>query len=980
MPRPGDIPLSVSVPRSESASASTSTRPKFSIIIPLEFHRGQAERCLQAWCADQTFPHEQFEVIVACPEGFPERESASLRAQLRAHDRFLIFPHRHDIALCDVAAREAVGEVLFFTESHVYPEADVLEVAERQMRAHPVWAGFSCRSVPITHNLLSQIEADLYDQDIQFGMLIHPWRKVLDQCFVIHRRAYFDAGGFESQYGHFAEWLLAARLYQRGYRIGYVPEARLHHYYIGELSDWIEFTEDFADGHMLYLSQAPAGPELPLFEEVPEWSARQQYRRSTARHMARMLWCELGFEQQAPPPPSGSPSPRADFSTQTQTQIDAETGTNTNTSTRRRNLFTACLRWYACSLLGAWRIIIPAWLGRWRTELALRWHLRRGNRDRAMQAYHACWSQLVALRRGHFLRRWARREEAKSSSRKGTAEMWRHQRRFPGLSTAPAGVGFHLGELAPSLGETLRWSQPAAYVELPLLKARYHIDLRWLPLEVTPRVRFYLNEQPIPEADLQWRGDGYEIRVKSPSRGLQRLGWVCTPCHAPQDARVLGLAVRSITWCRDKAEPVPVSQSASASASTPATPSLFFLHIRKTAGVSLRDVLINRFPAADAPFFLAHIPGNAGRSPEAHPLVTGHVHYGYTKKFRQRPAVFTMLRQPLMRARSAYTFFRGHDEAKLNELKTELSAEEYAERVEFLSKARQCGTLGEFLQREPTLAKTHLCNVQTRQLLDEVVIGDLDESHFAQALRNLEACDVIGLVERVPESIALLEHRLGWEGLGPVLHQNVTRDRLTKEQVDGTALDLLMSWNALDERLYRHAEAIFNEHLREMHAASVPSRSSAVSTASFRHLSDAASFTPAQPVHGYGWYPREQANGRWLCWMGVADHAWIDLRPQTLRDSHLTCTFPFHISALCLDLLQIQVNGIPVEPRRRRAPEPPHEEIFECHVPATLLQLNPDRVRLTFICRDRHRLCDLHAGNPDHRYLSVALGSVRLVE
>ncbi|QIF02029.1 sulfotransferase family 2 domain-containing protein [Roseimicrobium sp. ORNL1] len=946
---------------------SAAARPKFSVIIPLEFHRGQAEKCLQAWCADQTFPQEQFEVVVACPEGFPEQERHRLREQLRAHDHLLVFPQRHDIALCEVAAREAVGEVLFFTESHVYPEADVLEVAEREMRAHPLWAGFSCRSVPITHNLLSQIEADLYDQDIQFGMLTHPWRKVLDQCFVIQRRAYFAAGGFESQYGHFAEWLLAARLYQRGYRIGYVPEARLHHYYIGELPEWIEFTEDFADGHMLYLSQTPAGPELPLFEEVPEWSARQHYRRSAARHMARLLWRELGFEKQAPLPPLPSSSPQADA------EADASKSTTKSESTRRRNLFTASLRWYACSLLGAWRIILPAWLGRWRTELALRWHLRRGNRDRAMQAYHACWSHLVALRRGHFLRRWARREELKTSSRKGTPEMWRHQLRFPGLSTAPAGVGFHLGEPAPSLGETLRWSEPAAYVELPLQKAGYRIHLRWLPLEVTPRVRFYLNEEPIPQENLEWRGDGYDIRVKSPSRGLQRLGWVCTSYEAPQDPRALGLAVRSLTWRRDKAEPTPAPASAASA------PSLFFLHIRKTAGVSLRDIFINRFPAADAPFFLAHVPENASRSPEVHPLVTGHVHYGYIQQFRQRPAVFTMLRQPFSRALSAYTFFQGHDQAKLDELKAELSAEEYAERVAFLTRARECGTLGEFLQREPALAKAHLSNVQTRQLLDEVVAGDLDESHLAQALRNLGACDVIGLMERVPESIALLEHRLGWEGLGPVLHQNVTRDRLAKEQVDGDGLETLMSWNMLDVRLYRYAEALFNIHLREMHAASGLSHSSVPAPSSFRHLSDASSFTPAQPVHGYGWYPRERAHGAWICWMGVADHAWIDLRPPALRDSHLTCTFPFHISALALDLLQIQVNGIPVEHQRRRAPEPPHEEIFECHVPATLLQLNPDRVRLTFICRDRHRLCDLHAGNLDHRYLSLALGKVELV-
>ena len=59
----------------------------------------------------------------------------------------------------------------------------------------------ACHSVPITNNLLSKVEAEWYGRDIEFGMTEHPWRKVLDQCFVVRRSAYFQAGGFDPASG-----------------------------------------------------------------------------------------------------------------------------------------------------------------------------------------------------------------------------------------------------------------------------------------------------------------------------------------------------------------------------------------------------------------------------------------------------------------------------------------------------------------------------------------------------------------------------------------------------------------------------------------------------------------------------------------------------------------------------------------------------------------------------------------------------------
>jgi hypothetical protein len=105
------------------------------------------------------------------------------------------------------------------------------------LRQHPEWSGFSFRSVPITHNLLSEIEAQMYGSDIERNMADHPWLKVLDQCLVVTRDGYRDAGGIEPEFGHFAEWLFAARLHRAGKTIGYHAGPAIHHYYVGDLRD-----------------------------------------------------------------------------------------------------------------------------------------------------------------------------------------------------------------------------------------------------------------------------------------------------------------------------------------------------------------------------------------------------------------------------------------------------------------------------------------------------------------------------------------------------------------------------------------------------------------------------------------------------------------------------------------------------------------------------------------------------------------------
>ena len=457
--------------------------------------------------------------------------------------------HRHhDMDLCAKAAERARGEVLFFTESHCLPEPETLARADEVARQNPEWAGFSCRSVPITSNLQSEIEADLYGRDIEFGMNEHPWRKVLDQCFVVRRPEYFQTGGFDPEFGHFAEWLIAARFYDLGLKIGYAPTVRIHHVYIGDFGEWHHFTADFVQGQMAYLALEPSDPLMTMFDEVPEWSRRHMLRRDVARRVSRMLLRDLRRSIR-----------------------DGGTETADGRLSALRHWHWRLLRsWLVRAVAGHSVVLTQAQLRRLSTRLALRVDLLLRNQARAEEHLGRCCEAIATVERTRFLRTWARNLERDKASCPSLDDapaddsgLWK-----PGRLDEEPGVGFHAASGAGA--EAIRWSEPAAYIELPLAAGRYVIKLNWLfrtAVNSGPDLRFYLDERPVPSKDVFIRQDHVELRVDVPeSASPPRLGWICAAHRAEGDDRALGLPVVSLAWTREDARTSYMDERATAEA------------------------------------------------------------------------------------------------------------------------------------------------------------------------------------------------------------------------------------------------------------------------------------------------------------------------------------------------------------------------------------------------------------------------------
>ena len=473
--------------------------PLLSIIIPLEFHRGQWDRAWQGW-QSQTLDRANFEIILMVPPDFPDRDKLAELADLA---RLEYSHHSHDIDLCAAGAAKARGKFLFFTESHCWPEADVLERCLQAFYAHPDWAAFSCASVPVTHNRLSEAEAEMYEADIEYGMKIHPWRKILDQCFVTRREAYEACGGLKPEFGHFSEWVLAARYFEMGHTIGYLPEARIHHYYVGSLADLRGFTLDFVQGEIRYFSAGGREGGSSLLEIPPELICQDNFDRDMAQAILRMTARDIFA------------APAADG--------------------RSKQAVLALGRWASPAIFGdglvraeAAAVAVYAYL-----DAALAAVI--GSRQRLAVVFKRFVAALIRHQRLKCIR-------AERLSRSG------------GTRDAMTGSGGDAGILDQTGfyplerfdGLAFRWSETAAAVRLRAKDGCRTVRIKCAPVRDLAHgidLRFYLDGRRVPDGAVAMDVDGCEIRIDLPQSGTYILGWICRRFEAKADPRHLGLPV-----------------------------------------------------------------------------------------------------------------------------------------------------------------------------------------------------------------------------------------------------------------------------------------------------------------------------------------------------------------------------------------------------------------------------------------------------
>lgn len=402
-----------------------------------------------------------------------------------------------------------------------------------------------------------------------------------------------------------------------------------------------------------------------------------------------------------------------------------------------------------------------------------------------------------------------------------------------------------------------------------------------------------------------------------------------------------------------------------------------FLHIPKTAGITVRQLLQMRLPPGEA----YDVPGDPAREENLGPLgivnddlyelhlrkphlaYLSHVPYNWLRNFPRRPHLFTVLRDPVDRVLSHYYFLRElilrlvPDLGPLHEQFCKLEIDEY-------------------LREQPDRFRVCFGELQTRWLTAGPCwdVHDYDPSNpppplvpadLTRAKKRLRQCAVVGLTHRLLESLQLLCEVFDWAVPEEVGHENTTCKRPTKDQIDPRTLRLLEEHTAFDRALFAEGTRLFERQL----ARRGKRRRRAPAPTGFTCTFD-------QGVPGYGWLAPEWAGDRWYCWSGKT--AWLDfpMRPA----SRLAVEIEMHhtLDPALYKLLEVRLNEQRLHTKITAAPGSGRAVHLTGFIDSPNLALAPERNRLSFRLPRTLRPCEVMPGHPDTRSLGVAVSRVEV--
>ncbi|TRZ38610.1 hypothetical protein CEQ21_24845 [Niallia circulans] len=214
-----------------------------------------------------------------------------------------------------------------------------------------------------------------------------------------------------------------------------------------------------------------------------------------------------------------------------------------------------------------------------------------------------------------------------------------------------------------------------------------------------------------------------------------------------------------------------------------------FLHIPKTGGSTLNSIFTRQFSAQelyDHEFFQNKIVPIADLTSEDRMqinAIAGHLLYGAHEQFTKPYHYFTMLRHPVDRVLSLYSYLRNYPGY---------------ERLQNM-------TLEEYVRTEPE-AK----NGQTLLLC-----GYPLQYNVSLAKKRLESFDVVGITERFDESLYLLKSAFGWTDIH-YEKVNITKTRLKRTDVPLETIKLIEEHNKLDIELYHFAKELLQKRLKNL--------------------------------------------------------------------------------------------------------------------------------------------------------------------
>ena len=209
---------------------------------------------------------------------------------------------------------------------------------------------------------------------------------------------------------------------------------------------------------------------------------------------------------------------------------------------------------------------------------------------------------------------------------------------------------------------------------------------------------------------------------------------------------------------------------------------LVFLHLQKTAGMTLHAVLDSHYSAKQiCPImyqidFMEHTPDEL----ERYALLHGHFFHGIASRLlRGHPVYMTFLRDPVERALSQYAHMQTRQVDPPHAYGVGMDLETFV--------------------FHPNASK-HITNLQTRLLGARFSLDSMDEimdaleaeellvhmgkgTTAAEAIEVLESMAYVGLTEQFDDSMALLTYTFGWPPIKEVTSRNIGTGKPVRERI-----------------------------------------------------------------------------------------------------------------------------------------------------------------------------------------------------
>jgi len=247
---------------------------------------------------------------------------------------------------------------------------------------------------------------------------------------------------------------------------------------------------------------------------------------------------------------------------------------------------------------------------------------------------------------------------------------------------------------------------------------------------------------------------------------------------------------------------------------------LYFLHVPKTAGLTLIYILNNFFDYSSILIehswdqLLPKLPKDFSK----YRFVRGHFGYGFHRQFSKKPIYITMLRDPVEHTISSLEMV-----LRLSKLRSQYSISEemnFTQMVESrLVRNLQTLFLAVDVNMLERIKSIDLKNYEEFTLghLREYVQPNISDKELIEiAKKHLSEFAFVGLTERFDESLLLLCYTFDWIPIRSRIKINVTKKRLRQKDLPKKSIDLIREKINLDAELYNYGKQVFEERYLEM--------------------------------------------------------------------------------------------------------------------------------------------------------------------